>query len=268
MPRRRVVRQSSKFGIVGALVLLLAACSAPAAQAPTAVPANRQKSGRTRPKRRRQLRKRPHPQPSPGLMRSGRRSLTRPRTRRSRSTDDPPPEGTQIADAVKKDTGLTVEFVAAPGVRCSPVSRKRASRVVQQPISTKVRSHGLQTLSAKDTSSKSRTCRFRRLKASTWIVDPYYMSPNGNYLATRFSDSENHIALNTKVIPLSDAPKSWQEYANDPKYVGKISWVDPNTTQDIGAIWTRHGYVGKGMKIEDLVECLQQAETPTLSEPG
>ena len=103
--------------------------------------------------------------------------------------------------------------------------------------------------------------------ASTWSVDPWYMSPDGFYLATRFSDYESHIAVNTKVIPEADLPKNWAEYSTDPKYVGKISWVDPKTTQDIGTIWARHGYVGKGLTLDHLWSIYNQQKPQLFPNP-
>jgi ABC-type Fe3+ transport system substrate-binding protein len=87
---------------------------------------------------------------------------------------------------------------------------------------------------------------------NVWLVDPWFMSPEKNYLGTRFGDYLAHIAVNTGVIPEAELPKSWSDYATDPRFKGKIGWVDPKTTQDIGTVWARHGYTGKGLTIEHL----------------
>jgi iron(III) transport system substrate-binding protein len=164
------------------------------------------------------------------------------------------PEGTQIADAVKKDTGITVEFVAGAG---SPMfSRIKEESKAGRPTAD------IYEGSQPWPSNIEREGYFLKLRdmglpvfkepASTWNVDPWFMSPDGFYIATRFSDYESHIAVNTRVIPLSDAPKNWAEFSSDPRYVGKLAWVDPKTTQDIGTVWARHGYTGKSMTLDDL----------------
>jgi iron(III) transport system substrate-binding protein len=272
------VRQSSKWGIIGALALMLAACAAPAAPSPTAAPAKPAEKAAE-----------PAQKPAPAAEKPA-PAAEKP-AEKAASVTDPEwqkvvdaaknekvtiygrllsgPEGTEIAAAVKKDTGITVEFVAGAG---SPMfSRIKEESKAGRPTADIY--EGAQpwpaNIEREQYFVKLRDLPIPSLKepASTWVIDPFYMSPNGNYLATRFGDTENHIAMNTRVIPLTDAPKSWQEYANDPKYVGKIGWVDPKTTQDIGAVWTRHGYVGKGMKIEDLWSIYNKQQPQLFANP-
>lgn len=164
------------------------------------------------------------------------------------------PEGTVIADAFKQETGISVEFVAGAG---SPMfSRIKEESKAGRPTADIYQ--GAQPWPA----NIEREGYFVNIKnvplpalkepASAWVVDPWFMSPEGNYLATNFSDFESHIAINTRVIPPADFPKDWHDFATNPKFAGKISWVDPKTTQDIGAVWTRHGYVAKTMNLEDI----------------
>jgi iron(III) transport system substrate-binding protein len=238
------------------LTILLAACSAPAAPSPTAAPAKPAEKAAA-----------PAEKPAPPAPAAKDAAPSANNADWQKIVDAAKnekltiygrllsgPEGTQIADAVKKDTGITVEFVAGAG---SPMfsrikEESKAGRPTadiyqgSQPWPSNIEREGYFV--------KIKDMPIPALKdpSSTWSIDPWYMSPGGYYLATNFSDFESHISVNTKVIPPSDLPKTWAEYANDPRYVGKISWVDPKTTQDIGSIWSRHGYVGKGLKIEDL----------------
>lgn len=162
------------------------------------------------------------------------------------------PEGTLIAEEFKKKYGISVEFVAAAG---SPSFQRikeetKAGRPTAdiyegaQPWPGNVEREGF-FMNLKDVKLPS-----LQEPESVWLLDPWFMSPEKNYLASRYSAWPSHISVNTSVIPEADIPKSWAEYATNPKYKGKISWVDPKTTQDIGSIWSRHGYVGKTLTIE------------------
>jgi iron(III) transport system substrate-binding protein len=279
--RRRVVRRSSRFGIIGALALMLAACAAPAAPAPTAAPAKPAEKSQ------------PPAKPAAPAEKAAPAAKPADKAAAPAATGASDadwqkvveaarnekitiygrllsgPEGTQIAEAVKKDTGITVEFVAAAG---SPsFSRIKEESKAGRPTAD------IYEGSQPWPSNIEREGYFVKMKdmglpvfkepASVWNVDPWFMSPDGYYLGTRFSDFESHIAINTRVIPLSDAPKNWAEYSADPRYVGKISWVDPKTTQDIGTIWARHGYVGKGLTLDDLWNIYNKQEPQLFPNP-
>ncbi|MFN0074131.1 MAG: ABC transporter substrate-binding protein [Chloroflexota bacterium] len=251
------MRQSSQLGFIGALALALAACAAPAAPSPTAAPAKpAEKAAAPAEKAAAPAEKAAAPAASTGADAAWQKIVDAAKNEKltvyGRLLSGP--EGTVIAEAVKKDTGLSVEFVAGAG---SPMfSRIKEESKAGRPTAD------IYEGSQPWPSNIEREGFFAKLKdlpipalqepASTWSIDPWFMSPDGFYLATRFSDFESHVVVNSKVVPEADFPKNWQEYSNDPKYAGKISWVDPKTTQDIGSIWSRHGYVGKGLKIEDL----------------
>src|SRR5215203_562358 len=256
MPRRRVVTQSSKFGIVGALVLLLAACSAPAAPAPTAVPVKPAEKAAAPADKAAPAEKAAAPAAKSGSDEEWQKIVDAAKNEKitiyGRLLSGP--EGTQIADAVKKDTGITVEFVAGAG---SPMFSRikeeiKAGRPTadiyegSQPWPSNIEREGY-FVNLKDKPIPS-----LKDPENVWLVDPWFMSPDKNYLGTRFGDYLAHIAVNTGVIPESELPRSWNEFATDPRFKGKIGWVDPKTTQDIGTVWARHGYTGKGLTIEHL----------------
>ncbi len=257
------MRQPSRFGIIGALALLVAACAAPAAPAPTAAPAKpAEKAAEPA-----QKAAAPAASSDAEWQKIVDAAKNEKITIYGRLLSGP--EGTQIAEAIKKDTGLTVEFVAGAG---SPMFSR-----IKEEIKAGRPTADIYEGSQPWPSNIEREQYFVKLRdkplpvfkepASTWSVDPWYMSPDGFYLATRFSDYESHIAVNTKVIPESDLPKNWAEYSTDPRYVGKISWVDPKTTQDIGTIWARHGYVGKGLTLDNLWSIYNQQKPQLFPNP-
>jgi hypothetical protein len=49
--------------------------------------------------------------------------------------------------------------------------------------------------------------------------------------------------------------------------MGKISYVDPKTTQEIGTQWARHGYLGKSMTLDDLWNLYNKQQIQLLPNP-
>jgi iron(III) transport system substrate-binding protein len=164
------------------------------------------------------------------------------------------PEGTILAEAFKQRFGITVEFIAGAG---SPMYSRikeelKAGRPTadlyegSQPWPANIEREGyFVNITDKPLPSL-------KDPDNVWLIDPWYMSAEKNYLGTRFGDYLAHVAVHTGVIPEADVPRSWAEFSTDPRFKGKIGWVDPKTTQDIGTVWARHGYTGKGLTIEHL----------------
>jgi iron(III) transport system substrate-binding protein len=164
------------------------------------------------------------------------------------------PEGTILADAFKQKHGITVEFIAGAG---SPMFSRikeelKAGRPTadlyegSQPWPGNIEREGY-FVNLKDKPLPS-----LKDPENVWLIDPWFMSPDKNYLGTRFGDYGAHVAVNSNVISDADLPRNWTQFATDPRYKGKIGWVDPQTTQDIGTVWARHGYTGKGLTLENL----------------
>jgi iron(III) transport system substrate-binding protein len=88
---------------------------------------------------------------------------------------------------------------------------------------------------------------------SVWRIQPLAMSPDGDIPIYRpTSQYEGHIIVNTSLLPAADFPKSYHELAIDPKYKGKIAYVDPKITGDLAARYVQHGYVTSNWSLEDI----------------
>jgi iron(III) transport system substrate-binding protein len=270
--------QSSRYGIIGALALVLAACAAPAAPAPTAAPAKpAEKSSQppTKPaapaEKAAPTDKAAAPAASAGADAEWQKVVEAAKNEKitiyGRLLNGP--EGTLIAEAAKKDTGISVEFVSGAG---SPMfSRIKEESKAGRPTADIY--EGSQpwpyNIEREGYFLKLRDMQLPVFKepGNPWNVDPWFMSEDGYYIGTRFSDYETHFAINTNVIPLSDAPKNWAEFSSDPRFMGKISYVDPKTTQEIGTQWARHGYLGKSMTLDDLWNLYNKQQVQLLPNP-
>ncbi|MFN0071813.1 MAG: ABC transporter substrate-binding protein [Chloroflexota bacterium] len=234
------MKATSLVGLVLAFVLIGSACSAPAAPAPTAAPSAAKAPGQA-PAADAEWDRIVAAAKQEGTVTIYGRLLSG-------------PEGTVLAEAFKQQFGITVEFVAGAG---SPMfTRIKEEKASGRPTAD------LYEGSQPWPGNIERAGYFENLKdkpipslkdpESVWLTDPWFMSAEKNYLSTRFSDYLAHVAVNTRVVPESEMPRSWEALATDPRYKGKIGWVDPKTTQDIGTVWARHGYVGKGLTLEHL----------------
>jgi len=65
-------------------------------------------------------------------------------------------------------------------------------------------------------------------------------------MAVQFSALPGHISVNPKVLAPADYPRSYQQLMSDPKYKGKIAWVNPKLTGEIASRHVVNGYVGGG----------------------
>jgi iron(III) transport system substrate-binding protein len=85
---------------------------------------------------------------------------------------------------------------------------------------------------------------------SVWKVDPASMSEA--YLVQAPIYPNGHVVINTKLLQPADYPKNFHELAVDPRYIGKIAWVDPKTTGDVAFKWTIWGYIANALSLQDV----------------
>jgi iron(III) transport system substrate-binding protein len=100
--------------------------------------------------------------------------------------------------------------------------------------------------------------------ASVWEMQPSALRPSLTYLSMRTAYGYP-ITVNKSLLSPADYPTSFHQMATDPKYYGKIGWVDPHTTQDPAFKWVGFGYVAKAMSLEDVWRIYTQ-QKPVLYE--
>jgi ABC-type Fe3+ transport system substrate-binding protein len=102
---------------------------------------------------------------------------------------------------------------------------------------------------------------------SAWYVPPPLASPNLEYVASRFPSNPGHILVNTQVIKPEDYPKSFHEMATDPKYKGKIVWVNPKSTGDVAYKYVLWEYLSKSFPLADIWNTYAHQEPLMLPAP-
>jgi ABC-type Fe3+ transport system substrate-binding protein len=164
-------------------------------------------------------------------------------------------EDQAIAEAFKQATGITFEFVSAAST--APMAQRLRTEIqANQPTADVIEgsSQFIRQLKTEGlfTSVKDKALPALKEDASVWKVNPLAMSPDGDISISRpTSQYDGHIVINSNLLQPADYPKSYAELA-DPKYKGKLAYVDPKITGDVAARYTRQGYVGGVWALKDI----------------
>ena len=174
--------------------------------------------------------------------------------------------GAKIAQSFEQEYGLTVNVVGGSG---SQVFQR-----VQQEIRNGVPSADIVNFYPPWQNTFEAAGYFQSIEgkplpvlaepASAWKVKPSALKPSLTYLTMRTTYGYP-ITVNKRLLSPADYPTSFHQMATDPKYYGKIGWVDPHTTQDPAFKWVGFGYVAKAMSLEDVWRIYTQ-QKPVLYE--
>jgi iron(III) transport system substrate-binding protein len=174
------------------------------------------------------------------------------------------PEGSAITEEFRKQTGITVDFVAGAG---SPLySRIREELKGGGSADLFEGSQPWPSIIQKDgyfVSSKDKPLPVLRNELSAFPVDPRMMADGGEYVISRFPSNVGHVIVNTKLLQPSEYPKSWKDIANEPRFTGKVGWVNPKSTGDVAYKWVQWGYNANALALED-VWSIYAKQTPLM----
>jgi iron(III) transport system substrate-binding protein len=167
-----------------------------------------------------------------------------------RGTDDQ-----AIAEAFKQATGITFEFVSAAST--APMAQRLRTEVQANQPTADVFEGSSQFIRQLKTEGfftplKDKPLPALKEDASVWKVHPLAMGADGDISISRpTSQYDGHVVVNTRLLQPSEYPKSYAELA-DPRYKGKIAYVDPKITGDVAARYVRQGYVGGSWALKDI----------------
>jgi iron(III) transport system substrate-binding protein len=102
---------------------------------------------------------------------------------------------------------------------------------------------------------------------STWYVPPPVAQENLEYVASRFPANRGHVVVNTNILKPEDYPKNYHDIATNPKFKGKVVWVNPRSTGDVAFKWIQWGYTAKGLSLEDVWRIYSQQSPIMLPAP-
>jgi ABC-type Fe3+ transport system substrate-binding protein len=104
---------------------------------------------------------------------------------------------------------------------------------------------------------------------SVWFVQPGYKSPDDwQYVLSRLKPRTGHIVINTQLLAESDYPRSYRELASNPKYRGKIAYLDPSATSGGATDIADYCYVAKAATANNYWGIISGKDTLLLKEAG
>jgi len=165
-------------------------------------------------------------------------------------------EDQAIADEFKRQTGINFDWVNAAST--APLAQRLRTEVqAGQPSADILEGSSQFVRQLKNDgffiSVKDKPLPTLKEPESVWKIHPLAMSAEGDIQISRpTSQYDGHIYVNTSLLPQPDWPKTFQDLASDPKYKGRIAWVDPKITGDAAARYIRQGYVGGSWTLKDI----------------
>lgn len=96
---------------------------------------------------------------------------------------------------------------------------------------------------------------------SVWLKHPGFKIDDWSFVLSRLRARQGNIVVNTSLVAPSDYPNSWHVMASDPRYTGKIAYLDPTAAVAAAQEIVISVYVAKTMTARDFADLLvtQQA---------
>jgi ABC-type Fe3+ transport system substrate-binding protein len=162
-------------------------------------------------------------------------------------------EGQQIAQEFQKQTGVKIDLVEISGGSGAYQRIREEMRANAPTADMFLGSPPFPGIMEKDGLNmviKDKPLPILKEPATNWRVEPLSMSSTGAYMINYPSYPGGHVMVNTRLLPAADYPTSYMQLSTDPKYKGKIAWVDPKTTGDVPSKYIFWGYTGGGLTPE------------------
>ncbi|MFN0071401.1 MAG: ABC transporter substrate-binding protein [Chloroflexota bacterium] len=162
-------------------------------------------------------------------------------------------EGQMIAQEFQKQTGVKIDLVEISGGSASYQRIREEMRANTPTADVFLGAPPFPGIMEKDGVAmvvKDKPLPIFKEPKANWRVDPLAMSDTGSYLINYPSYPSGHVMINTRLLPPADYPTSYMQLSTDPKYKGKIAWVDPKTTADVPSKYIFWGYTGGGLTAE------------------
>lgn len=162
-------------------------------------------------------------------------------------------EGQMIAQEFQRKTGVKIDLVEISGGSASYQRIREEMRANTPTADVFLGAPPFPGIMEKDgvaMAFKDKPLPIFKEPKDVWRVEPMAMSQTGSYMINYPSYPSGHVMINTRLLPPADYPSSYMQLATDPRYKGKIAWVDPKTTQDVPSKYIFWGYTGGGLTLE------------------
>jgi iron(III) transport system substrate-binding protein len=180
------------------------------------------------------------------------------------------PESTLINTELQRLAGITVDIISATGAQLVP--RYQQETKAGQP-SADVMEGSPTTLTALRTEGSFQPLRDQPLPvlaepASVWLAGPTFFGEDMDVTVSRLGKMEGHYILNTRMVAAGEEPKTFHELATDPRYKGKIAWLDPRASAAVTSFLMQHSYATDNITLAEIWSLYQVQQVATLARSG
>ncbi|HEX3244698.1 MAG TPA: extracellular solute-binding protein, partial [Chloroflexota bacterium] len=179
-------------------------------------------------------------------------------------------EGTLINTELQRVAGITVDFISATGAQLVP--RYQQEVKAGQP-SADIMEGSPTTLTALRTDGSFLPLKDQPLPvlsepATVWLTPPTFFGDAMDVVVSRLGKMEGHYIVNTRMVQAGDEPKTFHELATDPKFKGKIAWLDPNASAAVTSFLMQHSYATDNITLAEIWSLYQVQQVATLARSG
>jgi ABC-type Fe3+ transport system substrate-binding protein len=172
-------------------------------------------------------------------------------------------ETTRLAAAFKADTGIDFDFIAILG---GPATTRIREEVKANKAPDIFEASGGWVVGMAPEGVllplKDKPLPIWSEPDSVWFTHPGYKAPDDwQHVLSRLRPRGGHILVNTSLLTPADYPKSWHEVATDPKYKGKLTYMDPTATSGLSTEIAMQQYVAKSMTAGDVWGMMASQDT-------
>ncbi len=179
-------------------------------------------------------------------------------------------EGTLINTELQRIAGITVDIISATGAQLVP--RYQQESKAGQP-SADLMEGSPTTLTALRTEGAFLPLRDKPLPvlaepASVWLTAPTFFGDAMDVTVSRLGKMEGHYILNTRMVASGEEPKTFNELATDPRFKGKIAWLDPSASAAVTSFLMQHSYATDNITLAEIWSMYRVQEVMTLARSG
>jgi iron(III) transport system substrate-binding protein len=180
------------------------------------------------------------------------------------------PEGTLINTEIQQRYGITVDIISATGAQLVP--RYQQEVKAGQPSADFMEGSPttLTALRAEETfvPLKDKPLPVLAEPASVWLTGPTFFGDAMDVMVSRLGKMEGHYILNTRMVASGEEPKTFQELATDPRFKGKIAWLDPRASAAVTSFLMQHSYATDNITLGEIWSLYQVQQVTTLARSG
>jgi iron(III) transport system substrate-binding protein len=179
-------------------------------------------------------------------------------------------EGTLINTEMQQRFGINVDIISATGAQLVP--RYQQEVKAGQPSADFMEGSPttLTALRSEETfvPLKDKPLPVLAEPAGVWLTGPTFFGDAMDVMVSRLGKMEGHYILNTRMVASGEEPKTFHDLATDPRFKGKIAWLDPRASAAVTSFLMQHSYATDNITLGEIWSLYQVQQVTTLARSG